>query len=59
MDIEGLGVSVAQALLDSGAVKTPADLYRLEEESVSVLPRMGAKSARNLIAAIRDSKARW
>ncbi len=58
MDIEGLGVSVCQSLLDSGLVRTPADLYSLDVQSVAQLPRMGVKSAQNLINAVEDSKTR-
>ena len=58
MDIEGLGVSVCQSLLDSGLVRTAADLYSLDAQSVAQLPRMGLKSAQNLISAIEGSKER-
>ena len=58
MDIEGLGVSACQALLDSGLVRTPADLYSLDVQSVASLPRMGLKSAQNLLDAIEGSKLR-
>ena len=56
MDIEGLGPAVVEALVNAGLVKTPADLYRLEEEPVAKLERMGKKSAENLIAAIEKSR---
>jgi len=56
MDIEGLGISVCESLINSGLVKTAADLYYLEPQSVAALERMGKKSAENLIAAIEVSK---
>ena len=56
MDIEGLGYSLAEALVNSGMVKTPADLYSLDAQSVATLERMGKKSAENLIAQIEKSK---
>ena len=56
MDIEGLGISVCESLLDSGLVKTAADLYYLEPQAVAMLDRMGEKSATNLIAAIDRSR---
>lgn len=56
MDIEGLGPAVVEALVNAGLVKTPADLYCLEPQSVAALERMGTKSAENLIAAIEKSK---
>lgn len=56
MDIEGLGPAVVEALVKGELVRTPADLYRLEEEQVARLERMGKKSAKNLIAAIERSR---
>ena len=56
MDIEGLGISVCESLINSGLVKSSADLYYLEAQSVAMLDRMGEKSARNLLAAIEKSK---
>ncbi len=56
MDIDGLGPSLVQALVDAGMVKSPADLYDLAEEPVAALERMGKKSAENLIRAIRGSR---
>ena len=56
MDIEGLGISVCESLINSGLVKTASDLYYLEPQSVAGLERMGKKSAENLIAAIENSK---
>ena len=56
MDIEGLGSAVVELLINAELVRTPADLYRLNEEQVAALERMGKKSARNLIAAVEKSK---
>lgn len=56
MDIEGLGISVCESLISSGLVKDASDLYYLEAEPVARLDRMGDKSAKNLIAAIENSK---
>ena len=56
MDIEGLGPAVVKGLVDAKMVKTPADLYRLEQDKVAKLDRMGKKSAENLLAAIEKSK---
>lgn len=56
MDIDGLGISICEALINNGLVKTPADLYYLESQSVAALDRMGKKSTENLIAAIEKSK---
>ena len=43
-------------LFRSGLVHTPADLYRLEIETLATLERMGRKSAANLHAAIAASR---
>ena len=56
MDIEGLGISVAEALIGKGLLSTPADLYYLDAQSVAAVERMGKKSAENLMAAIEKSK---
>ncbi len=56
MDIDGLGVSLCEALIKAGLVNSPAELYYLEPQSVANLERMGRKSAENLIAALEKSK---
>ena len=56
MDIEGLGISVCESLINSGLVKTVADLYYLQAPQIAGLDRMGEKSAANLIAAIDKSR---
>ena len=56
MNIEGLGESLAQQLLDSGLVKSLSDLYTLTEEQLLTLDRMGKKSAQSLLAQIEKSR---
>lgn len=56
MDIEGLGVAVADALIRSGQLSSTAGIYYLDEAEVAKLDRMGKKSASNLMAAIERSK---
>ena len=56
MNIEGLGEKLVRQLVDAGLVRTVADLYGLERESVVALERMGEKSADNLLRAIEHSK---
>jgi DNA ligase (NAD+) len=58
MDIDGIGESLIEQLVDSGLVKDVADLYDLTSEQLQGLERMGKKSADNVIQAIADSKAR-
>ena len=56
MDIEGLGISVCESLINSGMVKDASDLYYLDARAVAALERMGDKSAANLMRAIENSK---
>lgn len=57
MDIDGLGISVCELLINNGLVSSPAELYYLKAEQVEKLERMGKKSADNLINAIEKSKS--
>jgi len=56
MNIDGLGPAVLMALVEAGLVKDAADLYQLSMEQVLTVPRMGQKSAQNLLTAIAESK---
>lgn len=56
MDIEGLGPAVLQQLTEADLIKNATDIYTLKAEDISVLERMGEKSAENLISAIDKSK---
>lgn len=56
MDIEGLGDKLVELLLEEKLVATSADLFHLTPEQVAELPRMGPKSAENLIKAIDTSR---
>lgn len=58
MDITGLGPSTVDSLVEAGLVKDAADLYFLKKEDLLKLPRMGEKSAENLLRAIENSKSR-
>jgi DNA ligase (NAD+) len=56
MDIEGLGEKLVEQLVDSGRVKTPADLYALTVADLAELERMADRSAANVVAAIDKSR---
>lgn len=58
MNIDGLGISIINLLIQSGFIQDYADLYYLSEkrDAISELERMGAKSADNLLKAIELSK---
>ncbi len=56
MDIDGLGASVVEQLLDEGLISDCADIYSLKFDDLVSLERFGRKSAQNLIDAIERSK---
>ena len=56
LDIEGLGDKLVDQLVEAGLVKTPADLYHLKLADLTALPRMGPKSAENILQALANSK---
>ncbi|HTM56516.1 MAG TPA: NAD-dependent DNA ligase LigA [Pirellulales bacterium] len=58
MDIEGLGDKLVDQLVDTGAVETYGDLYRLDLGTLQELERMGRKSSESLLAGIENSKSR-
>ncbi len=56
LDIEGLGEKLIDQLVDAGVVRTPADLFRLDLQTLTQLERMGEKSAANLLAALDKAR---
>lgn len=56
MDIRGLGEKLAQQLVDSGIVRTVADLYRLDIDTLMTMERMGRRSAEKLLVELTRSK---
>jgi DNA ligase (NAD+) len=58
MDVEGLGYKVMLQLVERELVKEPADVYRLDVETLEGLDRFARKSAENLHAAIERSRQR-
>ena len=56
MDIDGLGEDTVELLFNSGLISNPSDLYDLQAESLTPLPRLGSKSAENIILSIERSK---
>ena len=57
MDIEGLGASIVDALIEKGLIKSPADIYYLTLDEMKSLWQKGSKAAEKLLAAIQASKA--
>ena len=56
MAIEGLGEETINLLYSQNLVKNCADLYKLTEENIAPLERMGEKSAQKIITNIQKSK---
>jgi DNA ligase (NAD+) len=56
LDIEGLGDKLVEQLVEQNLVRTPADLYALDMQTLAGLERMGEKSAANVLAAIAKSR---
>ena len=55
MNIDGLGEETVELLFENGLVGCIADLYDLKAEQLAPLPRLGVKSAENIITSIRHS----
>jgi DNA ligase (NAD+) len=58
MDIDGLGESIVEQIVDAGLVKNPADLYDLQKSQLLGLEGFKEKKAQNLIDGIEASKTR-
>ncbi len=56
MDVDGLGDKVIEQLVDKEMVSTPADLFKLRAGELTILERMGPKSAQNIVSALEQSK---
>ena len=56
MNIEGIGEETVELLYDSGLIHNVADLYDLQPTMVATLPRMGAKSAENIMRELAASR---
>ena len=56
MNIDGMGEALVNQLTDRGLVKNVADIYKLTEDDLLSLERMGKKSAQNVLREIEASK---
>ena len=56
MDIDGLGYSIIEQLIDKGLISGIADIYELQLEDIASLKKNGKKFAQNLVDAINESK---
>ena len=56
MDIEGLGASIVDALIEKGLLHTAADIYYLTLDEIKQLWQKGDTAAKKLLQAIENSK---
>lgn len=56
LDIDGMGDKIVEQLIDKELVQSPADLFKLTASMMTMLDRMGMKSATNLALAIEAAK---
>ena len=56
MNIDGLGSETVNLLYEKGLIHNVSDLYRLTENQLAPLERLGEKSAKNIIQGISESK---
>ena len=57
MDIDGLGYSIIEQLIDRGLIKNISDIYTLKLEDIASLKKNGKKFAQNLVDSINKSKS--
>lgn len=56
LDVDGCGEKIIEQLVDREMVATPADLFKLSAGVLTVLERMGPKSAQKLVDSLSSSK---
>ena len=55
MNIDSIGPETIEQLYNYGLIKNIADIYTLQPEDLMFLPRMGEKSAMNIVGAVQAS----
>ena len=55
MNIDSIGPETVELLFNYNLIKDIADIYALQPEDLMFLPRMGMKSAENIVAAVKES----
>jgi DNA ligase (NAD+) len=58
LDIDGLGFKIMLQLVERDLVQEPADIFRLDSETLAGLDRLAQKSADKLAAAIEEARHR-
>ncbi len=57
MNIDGLGPSIIEQMIERKLIDTAADLYYLKAEDIADMDKLGEKSAQNLIMSLERSKS--
>ena len=58
LDVEGFGESVLAALLKTGRVSSPADLFGLSAQELAGYERLGERSAARLLHSLKEARKR-
>ncbi|MEM9952902.1 MAG: NAD-dependent DNA ligase LigA [Chloroflexota bacterium] len=58
MDIDGMGPSTIEALIEANLIKDEADIFYLQAEPILELEGFGDKKVENLLSAIENAKSR-
>ncbi len=53
-DIRGLGPKIIDRFMDEGLISDAADIFTLKEGDIAVLERFGEKSAKNIVAEVKE-----
>ena len=56
LDVDGVGARWVEALIESGRVKTPSDLFTVTQEELMGYERMGEISAGNFVLALDEAR---
>ena len=57
LEMDGIGEKLVEQLIDEGLISSIPDLYRLDEQMLLSLDRMGQKSADNVLNEIQKSRS--
>jgi len=57
LEMDGIGEKLVEQLIDEGRISSIPDLYRLDEQMLLSLDRMGQKSADNVLNEIQKSRS--
>jgi DNA ligase (NAD+) len=56
LDVDGMGPKLIAQLVDTGLVRSLADLFRLDSDALQSLERMGPRSSTQLLSALDNAK---